>query len=167
MITGLSHASISVLDQDSAKEFYTGKLGFEVRDDLRAGDFRWLTVGPPGQPDFRLILMRPGPPQQDPETEKLMREPIAKGAVSSGVWQTSRLPQDPRGAFRPRRHFPAGAPRTPLWRRSRVPRRLRQLVQPHRALRRRARPEQRLGLRAPVNSVFPSEKAPDGVLRVA
>ncbi|GAB2970247.1 VOC family protein [Amycolatopsis acidiphila] len=88
MIKRLSHASIYVLDQDSAKEFYTGKLGFEVRNDMRVGDFRWLTVGPPDQPDFEFILMRPGPPQHDPETEKVVRELVAKGAVGSGVWAT-------------------------------------------------------------------------------
>jgi catechol 2,3-dioxygenase-like lactoylglutathione lyase family enzyme len=88
MIRRLSHASIYVLDQDAAKEFYTAKLGFEVRQDLRVGDFRWLTVGPPDQPDLQFVLMRPGPPQHDPETEKVVRELIAKGAMGSGVWAT-------------------------------------------------------------------------------
>ncbi|TNC25358.1 VOC family protein [Amycolatopsis alkalitolerans] len=89
MIKRLSHASIYVLDQDSAKTFYTEKLGFEVRQDLRIGNgFRWLTVGPPDQPHFDVILMQPGPPQHDPETEKAVRELVAKGAMSSGVWST-------------------------------------------------------------------------------
>ncbi|WP_236793207.1 VOC family protein [Amycolatopsis sp. GM8] len=89
MIRRLSHANIYVLDQDSAKAFYTEKLGFEVRQDLQVGDFRWLTVGPPGQPDLEFILMRPGPPQHDPETEKVVRDLIAKGALGSGVWATA------------------------------------------------------------------------------
>jgi catechol 2,3-dioxygenase-like lactoylglutathione lyase family enzyme len=88
MIKALSHASVYVLDQDSAKEFYTEKLGFEVRDDLRVGDFRWLTVGPVDQPDVRFILMKPGPPQFDPETEAQVRALIAKGALGAGVWAT-------------------------------------------------------------------------------
>ena len=58
MIRKLSHACIYVLDQDRAKEFYTGKLRFEVRHDVRMGSefegagegFRWLTVSPPEQP---------------------------------------------------------------------------------------------------------------------
>jgi catechol 2,3-dioxygenase-like lactoylglutathione lyase family enzyme len=45
----LSHTSIYVLDQDRAKAFYTEKLGFELRQDVKMGDFRWLTVGPKGQ----------------------------------------------------------------------------------------------------------------------
>ncbi|GAA5157134.1 MULTISPECIES: VOC family protein [Amycolatopsis] len=88
MIRRLSHANLYVLDQDSAKAFYTEKLGFEVRQDMRVGDFRWLTVGPPDQPDVEVVLMRPGPPQHDPETEKVVRELIAKGAMGSGVWAT-------------------------------------------------------------------------------
>ncbi|GAB3571461.1 VOC family protein [Amycolatopsis endophytica] len=88
MITGLSHSSVYVLDQDSAKAFYTEKLGFELRQDLRLGDFRWLTVGPPGQPGLDFILMKPGPPQHDAETEKQIRELVAKGALGGGVWQT-------------------------------------------------------------------------------
>ncbi|PCC69599.1 Glyoxalase/Bleomycin resistance protein/Dioxygenase superfamily protein [Nannocystis exedens] len=50
MIQRLSHTTIYVLDQDRARAFYTEKLGFEVRHDERMGEFRWLTVGPKGQP---------------------------------------------------------------------------------------------------------------------
>src|SRR4051812_23906907 len=88
MINALSHATVYVLDQDSAKEFYTEKLGFEVRDDMQVGDFRWLTVGPVDQPDLRVVLMKPGPPQFDPETEAQLRDLIAKGALGAGVWAT-------------------------------------------------------------------------------
>jgi predicted enzyme related to lactoylglutathione lyase len=88
MITALSHSSVYVLDQDSAKAFYSEKLGFEVREDVAIGDFRWLTVGPPGQPELQFVLMKPGPPQHDPETERQMRELVAKGALGAGVWAT-------------------------------------------------------------------------------
>jgi catechol 2,3-dioxygenase-like lactoylglutathione lyase family enzyme len=86
MITALSHSSVYVLDQDSAKAFYTEKLGFEVREDTTIGDFRWLTVGPAGRPGLEFILMKPGPPQHDPETEKQIRDLVAKGALGAGVW---------------------------------------------------------------------------------
>lgn len=88
MIKALSHSSVYVLDQDSAKAFYTEKLGFEVREDLNIGDFRWLAVGPATQPELHFILMKPGPPQHDPETEKQIRELLAKGAMGAGVWAT-------------------------------------------------------------------------------
>jgi catechol 2,3-dioxygenase-like lactoylglutathione lyase family enzyme len=44
LITGLSHTTIWVLDQDEALAFYTEKLGFEVNTDATMDDFRWLTV---------------------------------------------------------------------------------------------------------------------------
>jgi predicted enzyme related to lactoylglutathione lyase len=57
MIQKLSHATVYVNDQDSAKIFYVEKLGFEVREDERMGPMRWLTVSPPGQKDLELVLI--------------------------------------------------------------------------------------------------------------
>ncbi|WP_216206912.1 VOC family protein [Amycolatopsis aidingensis] len=97
MIRKLSHAGIYVLDYDSAREFYTEKLGFQVRTDMKMdGRFRWLTVGPADQPDLEFVLMEPGPPQHDAETEKQLREFIAKGVLGMGVWGTD----DCRETFR-------------------------------------------------------------------
>ena len=56
----LASAQVWVHDQDEALEFYTKKLGMEVRLDVtmpEMGDFRWLTVGWPGQDDIALVLM--------------------------------------------------------------------------------------------------------------
>jgi catechol 2,3-dioxygenase-like lactoylglutathione lyase family enzyme len=61
MIQKMSHATIYVLDQDVAKDFYVGKLGFEVKvDSSLPNGFRWLTVAPKGQPDLEIILMKVG-----------------------------------------------------------------------------------------------------------
>jgi catechol 2,3-dioxygenase-like lactoylglutathione lyase family enzyme len=61
MIQRMSHTTIYVTDQDVAHEFYVGKLGFEVRTDATMDNgFRWLTVGPKGQPDLEIILMKVG-----------------------------------------------------------------------------------------------------------
>jgi predicted enzyme related to lactoylglutathione lyase len=89
MITRLSHTTVYVLDQDRARTFYTEKLGFEVRDDVRMGNFRWLTVAPKTQPDACLILMplQPGP-MMDEATVAAMRELLAKGVLGSGVFAT-------------------------------------------------------------------------------
>jgi catechol 2,3-dioxygenase-like lactoylglutathione lyase family enzyme len=95
MITKLSHATIWVLDQDEALGFYRDKLGFEVGTDQTMGDFRWLTVHPPGQPDLELILMVPGPPQMPPEAAEQIKALIAKGAMGSGVFGTD----DCRGTY--------------------------------------------------------------------
>ena len=55
----------------------------ELRQDVsfpEMGGFRWLTVGPPGQPDVSIVLMAiPGPPMVDAETEQQIRELTAKG----------------------------------------------------------------------------------------
>ncbi len=88
MIKRLSHAGVPVLDQDSAKALYTEKLGFEVRTDATMDEFRWLTVGPPDQPDFEFILYEPGPPMHDEESAQHIRALVAKGALGGGVWET-------------------------------------------------------------------------------
>jgi predicted enzyme related to lactoylglutathione lyase len=79
----LSNAQLWVHDQDEALAFYTQKLGWEVRSDVtlpEMGDFRWLAVGPAGQPDISVVLMAiPGPPVMDAETAEQLRSLMAKG----------------------------------------------------------------------------------------
>jgi uncharacterized glyoxalase superfamily protein PhnB len=79
----IANAHMWVNDQDEALEFYTQKLGMEVRIDARMpemGNFRWLTVGPVGQPDVSIVLMAiPGPPIMDPDTAEQVRGLMAKG----------------------------------------------------------------------------------------
>ena len=55
MIQRLTHTTLFVADQDEAKDFYVNKLGFDVRMDNTMGPFRWLTVGPKGQPNFQIV----------------------------------------------------------------------------------------------------------------
>ena len=79
----LANAQLWVHDQDEALDFYTKKLGMEVRADVtlaEIGNFRWLTVGPAGQPDIAITLMAiPGPPVMDTETAEQVRNLMAKG----------------------------------------------------------------------------------------
>jgi catechol 2,3-dioxygenase-like lactoylglutathione lyase family enzyme len=79
----IANAQLWVHDQDEALAFYTQKLGMEVRADVtmaELGNFRWLTVGPAGQPDFAITLMAiPGPPVMDAGTAEQVRELMAKG----------------------------------------------------------------------------------------
>jgi predicted enzyme related to lactoylglutathione lyase len=79
----IANAQLWVHDQDEALAFYTQKLGMEVRADVtlsELGNFRWLTVGPAGQPDFAIVLMAiPGPPVMDPEMAEQVRNLMAKG----------------------------------------------------------------------------------------
>jgi uncharacterized glyoxalase superfamily protein PhnB len=79
----ISTAQVWVHDQDEALAFYTGKLGMEVRSDVTVaemGNFRWLTVSPPQQPDIAIVLMAiPGPPVMDDDTAAEVRNLVAKG----------------------------------------------------------------------------------------
>jgi uncharacterized glyoxalase superfamily protein PhnB len=79
----ISNAQLWVHDQDEALAFYTEKLGFEVRSDAtlpELGDFRWLTVSPPDQPDVAIVLMAiPGPPVMDEDVAKQVRSLMATG----------------------------------------------------------------------------------------
>lgn len=72
-----------VHDQDEALAFWTEKIGLEVREDVTVaelGNFRWLTVGPPGQDDIAIVLMAiPGPPMMDAETTAQVQELMSKG----------------------------------------------------------------------------------------
>jgi catechol 2,3-dioxygenase-like lactoylglutathione lyase family enzyme len=96
MFDTLSHIGVWVRDQDEARAFYTEKVGLEVREDATldeaggedAGGFRWLTVGPPNQPDVSLILLKPGPPPVDPETAQQLEALVAKGAMAGGIFRT-------------------------------------------------------------------------------
>lgn len=89
MITRLGVAGIFVLDYDESKRFFIEKLGFEERFDLSLdGGYRWLTVGPPGDPRFQLHLTVPGPPTHDEGTAAVLKDMVAKGVLSGGAWHT-------------------------------------------------------------------------------
>ncbi len=79
----IANAQLWVNDQDEALAFYTQKLGMEVQIDAtlpEMGDFRWLTVSPPGQPDVAIVLMAiPGPPVMDEQSAEQVRTLMAKG----------------------------------------------------------------------------------------
>ena len=83
MISNISLMTVWVNDLDEAVEFYTDKLGFEVREDVTMGDYRWLTVGHPDQPDVKINLAVPGPPY-DEEAAGYFRRMLAKGSLPGG-----------------------------------------------------------------------------------
>lgn len=90
MIKGLAISTVWALNQDRAKEFYTEKLGLELRNDMTMGEggMRWITVGANDQPDVELTLMVPGTGTMDPESAEAMRTLIAKGMLGAGVLRT-------------------------------------------------------------------------------
>jgi catechol 2,3-dioxygenase-like lactoylglutathione lyase family enzyme len=95
MITRLNVASIYVLDKDEALDFYVNKLGLEKANDVRQGDYRWLTVRFPGHDGTEISLEQPGPPLHDEATAEQIRELVTKGALSGLVFTTD----DVRGLY--------------------------------------------------------------------
>ena len=89
MLKQLTTVQVWVHDQDEALAFYTEKLGLELREDVTVpelGNFRWLSVGVPGQQDVAITLMAiPGPPVFDAETQDAIKTLVAKG-VASGLF---------------------------------------------------------------------------------
>lgn len=94
----IANAQLWVTDQDEALDFYTKKLGMEVRSDVtlaELGDFRWLTVGPADQSDFAITLMAiPGPPVMDNETAEQVRGLVAKGFAGTVFLTTEDVRTD-------------------------------------------------------------------------
>ena len=79
----IANAQLWVHDQDEALAFSTDKVGLEVRTDVTVpelGNFRWLTVAPPGQEDVAIVLMAiPGEPVMDSETAEQVKTLMGKG----------------------------------------------------------------------------------------
>ena len=95
MITRLNVASIYVLDKEEALDFYVNKLGLEVGNDVRQGDYRWLTVRLPGSETTEISLEQPGAPLHDEATAAQIRELITKGAMGGLVF----VADDVRGLY--------------------------------------------------------------------
>jgi catechol 2,3-dioxygenase-like lactoylglutathione lyase family enzyme len=88
MLKQLTHAQVWVHDQDEALSFYTEKLGMELREDVTVpelGNFRWLSVGVPGQEVSITLMAIPGPPVFDEETRTKIQELMSRGA-SGGLF---------------------------------------------------------------------------------
>lgn len=94
----IANVNTWVHDQDEALAFYTEKLGWEVRADAtlpEVGDYRWLTVGPPGQPDIAVVLNAiPGPPVMDEGSAEQLRTLMAKGWLGAVFIQTDDCRRD-------------------------------------------------------------------------
>jgi catechol 2,3-dioxygenase-like lactoylglutathione lyase family enzyme len=86
MFNAIGTVSLWVHDQNEAHAFYTEKLGLETRADVslaELGDFRWLTVGVPGQALDVALMAIPGAPVFDDETAGQVRTLMGKGAAGT------------------------------------------------------------------------------------
>jgi catechol 2,3-dioxygenase-like lactoylglutathione lyase family enzyme len=88
----VQNSFLKVDDPDRAIAFYRDALGFEVRNDVGYDGMRWVTVGPPSQPDVSIVLE---PPVADPGTSAADRTAIgdllAKGLLGGLVLTTADL----------------------------------------------------------------------------
>jgi catechol 2,3-dioxygenase-like lactoylglutathione lyase family enzyme len=85
-------SSLPHADADASLAFYRDCLGFEVRADVGSGRMRWITVGPPGQPDTSILL---APPAIDPgvtdDERRTIAEMMAKGTYGWILLATADL----------------------------------------------------------------------------
>jgi len=91
MLNNITFFTVWVHDQDEALAFYTDKLGLELRDDVTVpelGNFRWVTVGVPGQDVAVSLVAIPGPPVFDDETRKQIVNIVSKGAAGGLMFST-------------------------------------------------------------------------------
>ena len=83
----MTHCTVYVLNQESAFDFYVNKLGFKVITDVPMGDgARWLTVCPPEQSHFEIILTPVNNSMFTKETSKQLKELVEKGTFGVGVY---------------------------------------------------------------------------------
>lgn len=85
----LSHTFLQVHDQDEALGFYRDVLGLDVRADMPFEGFRWLTVGPPDQPEIEIVLEAVG--MGRPADQETLGALLAKGSLSGVIFLTDDL----------------------------------------------------------------------------
>jgi catechol 2,3-dioxygenase-like lactoylglutathione lyase family enzyme len=80
MILNIALTTVYCLDQTATRDFYVERLGFEPRIDATMGDFRWVTISHPNQPELEVTLMTPGPPLS-PEAAAFVRGQLESGGM--------------------------------------------------------------------------------------
>jgi catechol 2,3-dioxygenase-like lactoylglutathione lyase family enzyme len=80
---------ISVHDPEVALGFYRDALGLEVRNDVKAGEFRWVTVGAPGQ-DLDIVLSQPHGGRSQAEGDALLSL-VTQGSLQAAIFRSDDL----------------------------------------------------------------------------
>ncbi|MFF9853656.1 VOC family protein [Streptomyces litmocidini] len=85
----LSQCFITVDDADEALGFYRDALGLEVRNDVGYEGMRWVTLGPPAQPDVAVVLETPLPDPNASEADRqAVTDLLAKGLLRGVIFST-------------------------------------------------------------------------------
>jgi catechol 2,3-dioxygenase-like lactoylglutathione lyase family enzyme len=87
------HSSFLPLDDpEESLAFYRDTLGFEVRLDVGKDKMRWITVGPPNQPDTSIVLYPPAAtPGMTDDERRVIAEMMAKGTFGTLLLATRDL----------------------------------------------------------------------------
>ena len=80
---------IPVHDPDAALGFYRDALGLEVRNDVSAKGFRWVTVGAPDQ-DVSIVLFQPHGGLSESEGDALLSL-VTKGSLQAAIFSADDL----------------------------------------------------------------------------
>ena len=86
MLKSLEISQIYVLDQQQALDYYVGKLGLKVAEDIDLGFMRWLTVSVPGDEGRQILLEKPGQPSMDDKTAGQVRDLVTKGRAGGHLF---------------------------------------------------------------------------------
>ena len=89
MAVSLSTTFIPVHDPEAALGFYRDALGLEVRNDVSAQGFRWVTVGAPGQP-VDIVLFQPHGGRSEAEGDALLAL-VTKGSLQAAIFKADDL----------------------------------------------------------------------------
>ena len=83
-------------DPDASLAFFRDTLGFEVRLDVGYGGMRWITVGPPDQPDTSIVLYPPAAtPGITDDERRAIAEMMAKGTFARLQAGDAEVVQEP------------------------------------------------------------------------
>jgi catechol 2,3-dioxygenase-like lactoylglutathione lyase family enzyme len=88
MDLSLSHCFVMVNDPDSSLAFYRDVLGLDVRNDVSAEGFRWVTLSPPSQPDVEIVLVEPHAGHSTADGDALLAL-LTKGSLNGVIFRTA------------------------------------------------------------------------------
>ena len=90
MTIALQYCHVTVNDPDESLAFYRDALGFEVRNDVSSGDYRWVTIGSPTQPGLEIVLSEPHAGRSQADGDAL-QELLTKGVLGQLIFRTDDL----------------------------------------------------------------------------
>ena len=82
--------SVFVDDQDKALKFYTEVLGFEKKHDFPVGQFKWLTVVSPEEPDGTELLLEPN----DNPAARTFQEAVFEQGIASTAFAVEDIQKE-------------------------------------------------------------------------